>query len=111
MDKASSKELQKIPFAPLGVVSLDSSRELGQLIDSHLIEWREQAVQCNDNYLAFPGYHKDSFLVSAQCCRFSSGEGKAVINQTIRGYDLFIISDVGNYDCKYTMYGMPHEPG
>lgn len=106
MNERSSLELQKIPLAPLGIIALDSSRDICRLVDRHLVEGRKKYYQENESFLSYPGYQKDSFLVSSSCYRFSSGEGKAVINETVRGYDLFIIADVGNYNCKFQMYGM-----
>lgn len=106
MNERNGRELQKVPYAPLGIIAMDSSRELCHLIDAHLAEWRRSDYHENENVVAFPGYQKDSFLVSSSCYRFSSGEGKAVIGETVRGYDLFIIADVGNYSCKFKMYGM-----
>ena len=38
--------------------------------------------------------------------RFSSGDGKGLIRSTVRGKDLFIIVDVGNYNIKYNYFGM-----
>ena len=100
------KSFKRIPFAPLGIIALDSSKELGQLVNNYLVDWRNESIENNDNFLTFPGYQKDSFLISSDCFRFSSGEGKAVINESVRGHDLFIIADVGNYSCKFRMYGM-----
>ena len=34
---------------------------------------------------------------------FGSGEAKGVINETVRGHDIFIISDVFNYGVTYKM--------
>ena len=44
----------------------------------------------------------------SSCRRTSrgSGEGKAVINDTVRGYDLYIVTDCFNYSVTYKMYGM-----
>ena len=50
-------------------------------------------------------YAVDTFLVEADCPRFSSGDGKGLIKQTVRGNDLFILCDVGNYNCKYKLFG------
>ena len=38
--------------------------------------------------------------------RFGTGEGKAALNQTVRGYDIYILCDVFNYGVTYKMYGM-----
>ncbi len=106
MSKKNGNELQKVPLAPLGIISTNGSEELCSLVDNYLVEWRNSYFKENGDPLTFPGYHKDSFLISTSCHRFSSGEGKGVINETVRGYDLFIIADVGNYSRTFKMFGM-----
>ncbi len=76
------------------LIALDGAKELGGKIDAHLTQW---AQKC--------GRDDKTFLVEAECPRFSSGDGKGLIKSSIRGDDLFIIVDVGNYNCKYKMYG------
>ena len=80
--------------APLGIIALDSAKELGDKIDRYLVQWAKEG-----------GYETDTFLIEAQCPRFQSGDGKGIIKSTVRGKDLFIIVDVCNYSCKYTMFG------
>ena len=79
--------------APLGVIATESAADLGAKIDGYLVKWAKEG-----------GYDKDTFLVECQCPRFASGDGKGLIKSTIRGLDLFIIVDVGNYNCKYQMF-------
>lgn len=43
--------------------------------------------------------------------RFSNGEGKMKIIDTVRGKEVFILSDVGNYSLTYNMYGFTHHMG
>lgn len=50
-------------------------------------------------------FAQDSYLVNVECPRFSSGDGKGLIKTSIRGDDIFIIVDVGNYSCTYKMFG------
>lgn len=97
-------EVTKIPYGPLGIIAMDGSRHLCDMVDRYLTQWREEAFS-EENHSSFPGYKKDSFIVSTQCHRFNTGEGKAVINDTVRGHDLYIISDIGNYSCTYKMFG------
>ena len=106
INNLTDKDTQMIPFGSLGIIAMDGSKELGNLIDKYLVEWRKNYIEENPKSLAFPGYQRDSFLISTSCPRFSSGEGKAVINETVRGYDLFIIADVCNYSLTYKMFGM-----
>lgn len=80
--------------APMRIIALSSAKDLGAKIDAHLTQW---AQKC--------GRDDKTFLVEAECPRFSSGDGKGLIKSSIRGDDLFIIVDVGNYNCKYKMFG------
>lgn len=79
--------------APLGIIATESVSELGDKINGYLVDWARKG-----------GYDKDTFLIESQCPRFASGDGKGLIKSTVRGYDLFIIVDVGNYSCKYQMF-------
>ena len=54
---------------------------------------------------AFQGYSETNYLVDAVCPRFGTGEGKAVLNESVRGKDLFIMVDVCNHSLTYTVNG------
>jgi len=79
---------------PLGIVSLEGATELSDKIEAHLVRWARQA-----------GRDVQSFRIPCSCPRFSSGDGKGLIQSTVRGYDLFFIVDVGNYSCTYKFFG------
>ena len=57
--------------------------------------------------IVFHGYEADTYLISADCPRFGSGEAKGILNESVRGKDIYIMVDVGNYSCTYTMAGQP----
>ena len=59
-----------------------------------------------DYYLKSIRGEENTFIVKATCPRFGSGEAKALINESMRGLDLYIISDCFNYGVTYKMYGM-----
>ncbi len=85
------------PFAsvaPLGIIAMDGAKELGERINNYLVTWAKQS-----------GQDVDSFLIPCSCPRFQSGDAKALIKSTVRGYDLFIICDTGNYSCTYNLFG------
>lgn len=69
------------------------------------MDWREKRDSEHKNTIAFSGYQKESYIINANFPRFGTGEAKAVITQTIRGYDLYIVIDAFNYGCTYKMYG------
>ena len=80
--------------APLGLIPMAGARELGEKVNAYLVKWANE-----DNFF------KETFLVEAECPRFSSGDGKGLIKQTVRGNDLFILCDMGNYSVKYDYFG------
>lgn len=81
-----------IPVGELGIIAMKGCEEIAARVDSYIREWRKNEEQ--------------SFLINAECPRFGSGEGKGIINESVRGSDLFIICDVLNYGVTYEMYGM-----
>lgn len=80
--------------APLGVIAMEGAAELGKKIDRYLREWAQEG-----------GLNADTYLIENECPRFSSGDGKGLIKKSIRGDDIYIIVDVGNYSCTYKMFG------
>ena len=106
--RSSKNNFQRVPAGPLGLIAMQGSSELGALIDGRILDRRREFVAENPQHISFPGFLRDSYLVPVSSIRFATGEGKAVINETVRGHDIFILTDVGNYSCKYKMYGVEH---
>ena len=94
-----------IPYGTLGIVPLKSCSKMGEKVDDYLVQWREQREHENQSNLAFSGYKRYSYVLSASTPRFCSGEGKGVLNDSIRGYDLYIMVDVCNYSIEYSLCG------
>ncbi len=99
------KNLETIPVGPLGIVAMESCKELGQKVDNYIVEWRKNRTGEHTHTIAFSGYQKDSYLVKASVPRFGSGEAKGIINQSVRGDDLYLMVDVGNYSMTYSLCG------
>ncbi len=74
----------------LRLIVLEGAEEIGKKVDEYIMEKSES---------------NESSIVDMSQVRFSNGEGKININETLRGKNVFIISDVGNYSIEYTMYG------
>ncbi len=106
MPRITAEEVQTIPYGPLGIIALPGTEALAAKIDSYLVKWRAEQAAAHKENIAFYGYQRESYLIDTTIARFGSGEGKAVINDTIRGYDLYIIVDCFNYSVTYNMYGM-----
>ncbi|MBP3939650.1 MAG: ribose-phosphate pyrophosphokinase [Clostridia bacterium] len=95
-----------IPVGQLGIIALPGCEELAAKIDHYLKTWRYERNSEHKNTLAFAGYEKDTYIVDINFPRFGTGESKAALKQTVRGYDIFILCDVFNYGVTYKMYGM-----
>lgn len=88
------------PVAPLGLIVLEGAKELGSKIDRYLVDWYNRDVG-NKN----PRFRRSTFIINSSCPRFTTGDGKAIIDESVRGDDLYILADVGNYHIKYNLYG------
>jgi ribose-phosphate pyrophosphokinase len=94
-----------MPVAPLKLMVLDSARDLGDEINSYLVDFRSKVNNVYINDPAFQGYSEKDYLCNFSVPRFNSGEGKAVLGETVRGKDLFILVDVCNHSLTYQMNG------
>lgn len=75
----------------LALIVLDNCKDFGKEVNKHLNQMRNE-----DN----------NYIVPVDVSRFSNGEAKAKLLETIRGKDVYIISDIGNYSCTYMMHGI-----
>lgn len=76
----------------LSIISMKGCEELTSKIDNYLKRFRDY-----ENY--------PSYVTHVSCPRFGTGEGKGVLDETVRGRDVFIICDCFNYGVTYNMYG------
>lgn len=97
--------LETMPQGRLGLIATDSCIGLAEKIDSYLTTWREKRNHQHKDEIAFVDYSKDSYIIRPYTPRFGTGEAKCVINQSVRGYDLYIMVDVTNYSLTYSVCG------
>jgi ribose-phosphate pyrophosphokinase len=103
--KEEKRNLETIPVGSLGIIALDGCQETGNRVDYYLVKWRAERENEHKGSLAFSGYQRDSYLLSAKLPRFGSGEGKGVIMDSVRGLDLYLLVDVCNYSMTYSLCG------
>lgn len=98
-----------MPLGPVGIIPLLGSAEFTEKVNSFLClrrtEYLEVQPDAADN---IAGFIRNDYRLNVSTLRFSSGEGKAVLNNTVRGHDIFIITDVMNHSCTYCMFGEPN---
>ena len=84
--------MRESQFAELSVIGMKGCEQFAAQVDYYLKEWRRHGGE-------------ESYLVKVDCPRFGTGEAKALLHQSLRGHDLYIICDMFNYGVTYKMYG------
>ena len=79
-------------FGDLSLIGMRGCEDFVAQVDTYLKEWRRHDSE-------------GTFIADASCPRFGSGEGKGLIRDSLRGKDVYIISDCFNHGVTYTMYG------
>ena len=80
--------------ADLRLICCPGAEELTNLIDNHLVRWANEA-----------GIDKETFIIPAECPRFQSGDAKGLVKESVRGDDIYIVVDPGNYSVTYNLFG------
>ena len=91
--ETSTKKYTGSEVSKLGIIVHPSCAEMGEKIDGFIKGWRGSSNT------------RETFLINSKCPRFGSGEAKAIIDETVRGMDIYIIADVLNYSLEYTING------
>ena len=84
--------MRESQFAELSVIGMRGCEQFAAQVDYYLKEWRRHGGE-------------ESYLIKVDCPRFGTGEAKALLHQSLRGHDLYIICDMFNYGVTYKMYG------
>ena len=101
-----NNDLLTVPYGPLGIIAMPGCEDLGEKINAYLMKWYEQQAALEDTPLYSQlGPNRHDFLIHAYCPRFGTGEGKGMLKESVRGYDIYILCDVGAYNVTYKMYG------
>lgn len=80
-------------YGKLSIISMRGCEEITARIDEYLKRFRTYE-------------DLDTYITHVNCPRFGTGEAKCVIDESVRGHDVFIICDVFNYGVTYKMYGV-----
>ncbi len=77
----------------LSVICMKGCEQFAEKIDAYLKDMRKDFDDTQ------------SYITHITCPRFGTGEGKGVIDETVRGHDVYIVCDCFNYGVTYKMYG------
>ena len=94
------------PVGPLGLIAMPGTEEMGAKVNSWLKKWQDHTEESMPGDMSTtPGAERENFLIDVTCPRFGNGEGKGMIKESIRGYDMYILCDPGAYNVEYKMFG------
>ena len=105
MLRRNERNLDNIPAGTLGIIAIDGCQAMGKEVDHFITTWRHEDGHKFMDDVVFSGYQRDSYLVNAHVPRFGSGEAKGVIDESVRGMDLYLLVDVCNHSLTYSMSG------
>ncbi|MDR0949720.1 MAG: ribose-phosphate pyrophosphokinase [Lachnospiraceae bacterium] len=95
-----------LPIAPLKIIALPSAQHFAERINSYLVAFRKSHHNKKaKGDPAFHGYIETNYLSYAKTPRFGTGESKAILSESVRGKDLFILVDVFNHSITYEAFG------
>ena len=83
---------EEVAKSKLGLMVFNSAKDLGEKVNKHLLEM-----------YGFTG-KDDTFIIPIKEFFFEDGHSKVVIDETVRGKDMYFITDIGNYSLTYKMH-------
>ena len=93
------------PVAPLALIALPSCDNFAVKVNEWIRYFRMGDHNEHRDDPAYKGYYKDDYRLPVVLPRFSTGEGKAVLEQSTRGKDVYIFVDITNHSITYQMNG------
>lgn len=84
---------KQIEEEKLRLIVFRSALELGQKVDECLLDMYQRDKE------------RETFIVPLKENFFEDGHLKVEIDETVRGKDLFFLTDIGNYSIEYKMHG------
>ena len=103
--RVDALQLETIPAGSLAIIPLEGCRKLGEKVDEYLVSWRTARESEHKDSLAFTGYQRDTYILKAKVPRFGTGEAKGVIQESVRGTDLYLLVDICNHSLTYSLFG------
>lgn len=98
----------RLPIGPLKIAALNSCKDLAKDVNDIIVSFRKNDMEALKNQpenLHYRGYEEENYLLKLQTPRFGSGEAKGQIDESVRGADVFVMTDVTNYSLTYTLNG------
>ena len=97
------------PFGPIGIISHTANNDFVKRVSDVLFEKRTARVENNSNpFVNSPGYCRSDYLIDSTLNRFDNGEGTFSLLESVRGHDMYIITDVLSHSYSYELVEGDH---
>ncbi len=97
------------PFGPIGIIAHTSNKDFVNKVSEVLSAKRKLRAQKPENkYASNPGYAREDYIINTTLTRFQTGEGKFAVDESVRGHDIFIITDVLSRNIEYDLLEGTH---
>ena len=93
-----------VSIGPVGLIPMVNSTEFTAEVNDRLyrrrIEYQNEVLKGQGT-----GFLRKDYTIGADYSRYSTGEGRVIIEASVRGHDIFIFCDVLNHSCTYPLFG------
>lgn len=107
--------LHCVPYSPLAIIATPGAESLASLIDKRLVDlfngdgleefFDKKLLKFFKEYNFESGIRAGTFVLKSDCPRFTNGDAKGIVYESVRGRDLYIICDPGNHGVTYKIMG------
>ncbi len=97
------------PFGPIAIISHTANAEFVRSVNDVLYSKRLMRYETKANsYVNNPGYLRTNYIIDSNLIRFQTGEGKFHLGESVRGHDVFIITDVLSHNASISLVKGDH---
>ena len=97
------------PLGPIGIIAHTANADFVDAVSRCLSQKRQKRTDSQSySYTNSTGYLRNSYIIDSKLIRFQTGEGKFQFEDSIRGHDVFIITDVLSHNLNINISGEDH---
>lgn len=97
------------PFGPIGIITHTANQDFVRHVSDTLFEKRSVRVEKKSNpFVNSPGYCRSDYIIDSALNRYDNGEGTFSLLESVRGHDMYIITDVLSHSYSYELVEGDH---
>ena len=93
------------PVAPLRIAALEGAKEMAKAVNWYIVRTRSDLASRYPDAIGLSEGNESSYLIDVNSSHYGTGEGKVKFGESVRGVDLYIISDITNHSITYKVCG------